>query len=119
MRSAKSRVTSIAVPPMPKASDRPKSGSRETPAKTSTPPATNSCTRYLQSDGRGSSWPSRCDSVANACASSCSLLQVHGHQAELGLVRDVVGHDLEHDGKTDLAGGVRCLGEDSSRIARG
>ena len=45
MRSAKSRVTSMATPPMPNASDSPKSGSRDTPANTSTPPLTNSWTR--------------------------------------------------------------------------
>ena len=44
-RNAKSRFMLDATPPMPNARDRPKSGSRTMPAKTSTPSRTNSCTR--------------------------------------------------------------------------
>src|SRR5262249_4430606 len=75
MRSAKSRVTSIAVPPMPKASARPKSGSREMPANTSMPSATNSWTRNAASLGRGSRRSIRPCNCVNALASAASSLR--------------------------------------------
>ncbi len=105
MRKAKSRVTSIAVPPMPNASDRPKSGSRETPANTSTPPRDE----FLhQESGIGRSRIEPADALAQLRERARELVFVReadGDEAELGLVRDVVRHRLEHDRVAELVRG--------------